>query len=198
MFLWICQKAFGFRHVRSFACLLSSVYKDRKVLALSLSLSVVDNQLSSLLSTDSKGRVTDRNFFWDSCAQCEKHHRDNLGTYLPSSLILYQVSTVTMQMSWSAVSPSMPIGSSRRSCASNLTMYATPSACKRTMSVTRRTLPSCRPRVQTSTTTVVSSVSKGSGTFRASASWRKPAAVFGHHCPALGGGVEADIRGEKR
>jgi hypothetical protein len=37
--------------VRSFACLLSSVYNDRKVLALSLSLSVVDNQHSSLLST---------------------------------------------------------------------------------------------------------------------------------------------------
>jgi hypothetical protein len=38
--------------VRSVACLLSSVYKDRKVLALSHSLSVVvDNQLSSLLST---------------------------------------------------------------------------------------------------------------------------------------------------
>jgi hypothetical protein len=33
--------------VRSFVCLLSSVYKDRKVLVLSL----VDNQLSSLLST---------------------------------------------------------------------------------------------------------------------------------------------------
>jgi hypothetical protein len=37
--------------VRSFACPLSSVYKDRKVLALSRSV-VVDNQLSSLLSTD--------------------------------------------------------------------------------------------------------------------------------------------------
>jgi hypothetical protein len=48
MFLWICQKASDFRHVvrlssvefvrsflRSFVCLLSSVYKDRKVPALS-------------------------------------------------------------------------------------------------------------------------------------------------------------------
>jgi hypothetical protein len=35
--------------VSSFVCLLSSVYKDRKVLVLSL----VDNQLSSLLSTKS-------------------------------------------------------------------------------------------------------------------------------------------------
>jgi hypothetical protein len=38
---------FVFLLLSSFACLLSSVYKDRKVLVLSL----VDNQLSSLLST---------------------------------------------------------------------------------------------------------------------------------------------------
>jgi hypothetical protein len=42
VFLWICPKAFGFRHVVrlfsvEFVCLLSSVYKNRKVLALYLS-----------------------------------------------------------------------------------------------------------------------------------------------------------------